>query len=296
MLNGLETKMTAVVADGMQSRAGFVVVEAPTGLTAAAGSGAVRVSVSQWTGFPGFQRDSVAFPTNTSSRRILGLDFQATLEFLRTPAAAGDAEAVTSRSLLLEDMSLVSHLLGADDVRGGKAFIPAAPDPGFEVLSFDLITGSLPVALAGGSLAGLLQYRGRAHIWPPGVTGPEKLIRTLDTAITAQPLTFSLDRPVTPAGGSTKVRARSLNPHRSIAVTVASDLAPAQRGAITSGSAGVEPGVRIVAVTQPETVIDYTAPAGNLGTTRVEFVSVYLATIEGLRGIFLGSATVHLQP
>jgi hypothetical protein len=296
MLNGLEAKMTAVVADGMQSRAGFVVVEAPTVLTAAAGRGAVRVSVSQWAGFSGFQRDSIAFPTNTTSRRILGLDFQATLEFLRTPTAAGDAEAVTSRSLLLEDMSLVSHLLAGDDVRGGKAFIPAAPDPGFEVLSFDLVTGSLPVALASGSLSGLLQYQGRAHIWPPTVTGPEGLISAIDTALSAQPLAFSVDRPVTPAGGATKVRVRSLNPNRSIAVTVASDLAPGQRGAITSGSAGAEPGVRIVAVTQPETVIDYAAPAGNLGTTRVEFVSVYLATIEGLRGIFLGSATVHLQP
>jgi hypothetical protein len=77
---------------------------------------------------------------------------------------------------------------------------------------------------------------------------------------------------------------------------VASDLPPAQRGIVTSGTAGAETGVRIVAVTLPETVVDYQAPSGNLGATRVEFVSVYVATGDLRRGILLGSVAVRLQP
>lgn len=296
MLNAMEAKVTAVVADGLQGRAGIAVVQAPAPLTAAAGQGAVRVSLAEWSPSVSFQRDSLAFPSATTSRRVLGVDFKASLEFLRTPAGSAASDLITSRDLLLEDMSLVSHFLSADTVRAGKAFVPAAPDPGFEVLSFELADGNLPAAASGSSLGGLLQYQGRANIWPPNVSELGGIIGTIDTVTTALPLATSVDRPVTPAGGSTKIRVRSLSPNRSLAVTVASDLPPAQRGTITSGAAGVEPGVRIVPVTPPETVIDYKAPIGNLGTTRVEFVSLYIATDDSRRGIFLGSALVRLQP
>jgi hypothetical protein len=296
MLNAMEAKVTAVVADGLQSRAGIVVVQAPAPLTASAGQGTVRVSLSEWSASSGFQRDSTAFPTAAATRRILGLDFTASLEFLRAPTDASTAESLTSRSLLLEDMSLVSHTLAAEEIRAGKAFIPAAPDPGFEVLSFELTQGSLPIDLAGGSLGGLLEYRGRANIWPPNISEDGGLISTVDAITTALPIASSIDRPVTPAGGSTKIRLRSLSAKRSLALTVASDLPPAQRGVITSGTAGAETGVRIVAVTQPETVIDYQAPTGSLGSTRVEFVAVYVATDDLRRGILLGSVAVRLQP
>jgi hypothetical protein len=81
-----------------------------------------------------------------------------------------------------------------------------------------------------------------------------------------------------------------------LALTVVSDLPPNERGAITSGAAGLESGVRIVAVGDPETVAVYRAPAGELGATRAEAVAVHLATPEGARGLLLGSAPVLLVP
>jgi hypothetical protein len=77
---------------------------------------------------------------------------------------------------------------------------------------------------------------------------------------------------------------------------VISDLPPALRGTITSGADGAEPGLRIVSAGAASTVITYAAPTGNLGATRNEFVALHLATPDGQRGVFLGSAAIQLVP
>jgi len=171
MLNAMEAKITSVVADGLQSRPSVTVLQAPTPLTASAGNGAIRVSLAEWAfSSSGFERDQIAFSSVTASHRIFAVSFKANLEFLRIPAGPSTAQMLTSRALLLEDMSLVNHYLADDDIRSGKLFQSAAPDPGFEVLSFELAKGSLPIGLANIPLSGLLEYRGRANIWPPNVS------------------------------------------------------------------------------------------------------------------------------
>jgi hypothetical protein len=153
-----------------------------------------------------------------------------------------------------------------------------------------------------------LGYVGSAIVWPPGPPTQEGLMRAIDTIIGVLPLAITADSPVVPAGGTTSVRIRGVGGERlvdtdpetheplELALTVVSDLPPDERGAITSGQPGLEVGVRIVAVSEPETVAAYRAPAGELGATRAEAVAVHLATPEGARGLFLGSAAVLLTP
>ena len=133
-------------------------------------------------------------------------------------------------------------------------------------------------------------------------------MRAIDAIVAALPLSIATDSPVVPTGGTTLVRIRGVGGERlvdtdpetreplELALTVVSDLPPNERGAITSGAAGLETGVRIVPVADPETVAGYRAPAGELGATRAEAVAVHLATPEGGRGLFLGSAAVILVP
>ena len=86
----------------------------------------------------------------------------------------GDGPAgCRSARLLLDDMSLVSHGLGAHEVASGRAFAASVPDPGFHVTSFLLDTGGIARDVDGQRLTGTLRYRGRGEIWPPGVTQPE---------------------------------------------------------------------------------------------------------------------------
>src|SRR5262245_41272814 len=131
MLETMEAKIAAVIGDGLQSRPGLAVVQAPAPLQAAAGAGAIRVSLAEWTPASSFEREQIAFRSATATRRILQVEFKTSLEFLRTPLSSGADDVRAGRLLLLEDMSLVSHNLAAADVRSGKAFRPAAPDPGF---------------------------------------------------------------------------------------------------------------------------------------------------------------------
>ena len=75
-----------------------------------------------------------------------------------------------------------------------------------------------------------------------------------------------------------------------------SDAPPARRGAISGGVAGTETGFRVIDVTLPETSIGYQAPASGIDRTRLEYVAIHLATPDGQRGVFLGSAAVRLEP
>ena len=73
------------------------------------------------------------------------------------------------------------------------------------------------------------------------------------------------------------------------------DVPPAERGSIPAGAAGNETGLRILEVAGPELLIPYQAPAGDPGPVgRVEYVAVHLATPDGGKGIYLGSAAIRL--
>jgi hypothetical protein len=236
---------------------------------------------------------------------VLPVGFDALLEFRVQPVDAQDASVSTARALLLTDVSRAAHLLGSELFRNGKGFAVAAPDPGFEVQLFDLVEGTVAQDLALQGPSATLRYRGRALIWPPGTTSPEGVIRAVDPAIAVLPLAIDVDDPVVVAGGSTRVRLRAMPSSRlanaqgargvlRLAVTVQSDLPPGQRGTIANGDPGTVQGFRIVTVGPEETVVDYRAPAGNLGATRLEYVAVHLARPDDGTGVFLGSTAIGL--
>ena len=197
---------------------------------------------------------------------------------------------------------LAAHLLSAEDVRSGKAFTNGAADPGFRVLSFQLLNVVVDPNVSDNGLTAAVEFQGLAEIWPPGATQAEGTIEAVESLVATQPVEVKAVNDEIRQGGTTQVKVRSLPTTTKtrgplqLAVRVISDLPAAQRGAIASGNDGAETGLKIVAVTPPETTMQYTAPAGELGATRVEYVAVHLATPDKQRGVFLGSAAIHLLP
>jgi hypothetical protein len=310
MLAALESKLTALIGDSLAARDHTAVHRAPgPGEPPEPGAGLVLVSLAEVLGEGSFEAGLRAIARNGGgphSRRIVPVSFRATVDFAVRPATDTAAALTEARALALDDMATVVHALDPADVRSGEAFVTAEPDPGFLVHSLAFEKGTLNRDLDGPSVTGRLHYGGRADIWPPSVAGPEGEIRAVDALVAPLPVTIVVDDTVVAAGGSTRLRVRGVRPSRlvdaggtravaSLAVSVASDLPPAQRGAITSGDAGPETGLRIVPTAVPETVLVYQAPTGNLGTTRVEFVAVHLATAGGGRGVLLGSAAIRLM-
>lgn len=311
MLNELEGKLTAVVADAVATREGLDVVEAGAPLAEPnAGDGVIRVALTRLEAEAGFEPALRAFGNGggpARSRRVLPVRFGASLAFARRPAAAGAASATAARRLLLEDMSLVGHALADAQVRTGAAFATAG-DSGFEVRAFELANGTVAGEPADGLLRGELACTGQAIIWPPGVSAEEGEISAVDALTAVLPLTILADSPVVEVGGSTSVRIRSVGGRRladtgtgaraaqRLAVGVVSDLPPAQRGTITSGDPGVQAGFRIVPAAEPETVVVYHAPTGDIGATRSERIAVHLATTGGATGLPLGVTVVGLHP
>jgi hypothetical protein len=310
MLSEIERKLTAIVADGLADLTRLRVVEAPEPLQPASpGDGILRVSLSQ------IQPDSVFVPgealVSTAggspvSRRVLPVGFEALLEFRVLAPDSGTNGLASARSLLLTSMSRAAHLLSTEEIRNGKGFAVAAPDPGFEVQSFEFAEGAVAQEIPAEGPSATLRYRGKAIIWPPGVSGPEGVIRAVDPVIAALPVVIEPDDPVVPAGGGTRVRVRSIPSSRLVnaqngargvlrlAVTVQSDLPPGLRGTITNGEAGAIQGFRVIPAGTDETVIDYKAPAGDLGATRMEYVAVHLADPANGTSVFLGAAAIRL--
>ncbi|HEX9619308.1 MAG TPA: hypothetical protein VF989_04170, partial [Polyangiaceae bacterium] len=176
MLNAIESRLAAIVGDGLSTRAHLSVVQAPAAIDDVAAAGvAVRVSITEWTPEPAFERGNLHLTTgeNPTSRRALPLRFSAKLEFRARPATNSSAAELTARGLLLEDLSFAAHLLGAEDVRSGIAFATAVPDPGFRVRAFQVRGGSAAIQLAGDLLAAELTSEGQGLIWPPSVSRDE---------------------------------------------------------------------------------------------------------------------------
>lgn len=312
MLTALEQKVASVIDDVLAGRPALSVVRASAPLPPPpAGAGVARVALSQVEAEHGFGAEATAHigpGAQSRSRRVLPVRFTASVAFFRRPETDDDAGHTAGRNLLLEDLSSAGHALGSDAVQSGQAFETATPDPGFRVRSFRLGEGAINPGIADGLLSGTLTFSGQADLWPVGESQPEGVIAGIDVLATALPLTFTVDDAVVVAGSTTTVRialpertrlsdaeSGSGAPER-FAVFVLSDLPPAERGGITSGTPGVEEGVRLVTVTGGAATVTYQAPAGDLGAVRVEQVAVRMARPDGTAGLLLGSVILRLAP
>jgi hypothetical protein len=188
VLNGLESKLTALVATALAGRDGLTVEQAAEPESApAAGAGVVRVALT------GLGAEAVFDPGwriitggngQASRRRVLPVRFAAVLRFARKPAGGVDpaAAAATARRLLLEDLSLAGHALAEERVRSGAAFTVAG-DPGFEVRGFAFGAGTVAAEPADGLLRAELACDGQAILWPPGAPEEVGTIAAVDTDV-----------------------------------------------------------------------------------------------------------------
>lgn len=316
MLDELERKLTALVADALGDRAHVSdVVTAGPPPTPAAGKTVIRVALATLSRDAGFDASRTAFggtPAAPTSRRVLPVHVAARVGFRFRLTGPTDVARADGRALVMGDLSRVGHALDLPAVQTGAAFRTAAPDPGFEVHGFLLEEGDLdPKPEAGGEpdvLVAELRYAGAASVWPPVVAGPEGVTRAVEVNLVPVPVALTAANPVVRTGSSTPVRISGVPGRRrtgvdpatfaplQLALRVTSDLPPAQRGRLDGGTAGTPSGTRIVTLTGPATDITYVAPAGDLGTVRVEFVAVHLATPEGDAGVFLDSLALRLEP
>jgi len=300
------------VGEGVAARAHLGVVEGPASAPSPGpGRGVVVVSLAELSGVEGFGRDALEPVPNgppSVTRRVLAVRFRARLDFFQrpvdgTPTALGDA-----RTLQLTDVSLAAHRLAAPEVRDGGSFTVDEADPGFRVREFRVEAGTVAAQLNGSNLVASLTCTGEADLWPPGETQAGGVIAAVDTMLTPLPVRIEVDGAPVRSGQTATIRLRSFEGRRlidaatgragtpSLAVVVASDLPPARRGQVLSGSPGIETGVRIVPVTGPDTVVSYRAPSGDLGSTRIEYVNFHLAAPDDRKGLFLGAVAVNLTP
>jgi hypothetical protein len=180
------------------------------------------------------------------------------------------------------------------------------------VQCFELAGGDLEPDPVEGDDPALLQatlrWDGRAAVWPVAPPQPEGVMRDIDIEMVPVPLALSARDPIVRQGAATTVtiggvagrRTSGLDPFTdepvALAISVTSDLPPADRGRIDTGTAGLDQGVRIVPLGGPDTTVTYRAPTASLGTTRVEFVAVHLATPDGDTGVFLDALPIRLVP
>ena len=269
----------------------------------------MAVGLSELTAVSGFVPFEVALTTTPppQSRRILPLQLKAGINFALRPAADGATARADARALMLEDISTVAHALAVLPMRNGSGFAGAGPDQGFRIQLFQLESGKVEPTIEAGLLTGTLAYRAQADIWPPGPMADEGVMRAIDMLIAPLPLAMVVADGVLRPGGTTTVRVappagrRLVDPatgaraRLQLAATVLGDVPPVQRGSIPAGAAGDETGVRILDLTGPELLIPYQAPAGDPGPVgRIEYVAVHLATPDGGKGVYLGSAAIRL--
>lgn len=303
----MESRLTAIISDGLSTRPHAKVHRSPAPAGAPLpGEGLVLVSLAEATGLEGFEigtRVTLRDGGPVRTRRIVPVGFRAFVDVTVQPSDSTPAKLAEARTLALDDMALIVHMLDDVELRDGGAFATNDGDPGFAVHAFVFQKATFQRDLVGPSVSGRLEYSGRADIWPPAPVGPAGEIQSVDALIAPLPLTIAVDDPGVPAGGSTQIRVRTGDLTRltdggprataSLAVSVQSDVAPADRGSIPTGEAGPETGLRLITAAGPVTVLFYQAPA-IIPATRVEYVAVHLATADGRRGVLLGTAAIRL--
>ena len=312
MLSEFEARLVSVVGDLLAARAGLSVVQAggaPDPLGAGAGRIAIGLADAAPDGTRGFAPGDRLPPSGDppAASRVVPLTASVAIAFSRRAATAGDVGLRAARRALLEDLTLVLHGLDDQPVRTGAALATANPDSGFTVRSLSLATLTVALAPAGDQQAATATYAAELLVWPPGQAAEVGIISAADVLAEALPLQISVQPPVLAAGGTAAIRIRDVTGTRlsdvqtgarepvQLAVGVRSDLPPADRGTLTGGAAAAVAGFRIVPVSEPETTVGYTAPAGPLGTVRGEEVVVCLATAGGGVGIRVGSVVVGLR-
>ena len=313
MLDGLETKLVAAVADAVTGRANLDVVQsAGPGDDPTAGRTVARIGVDSVAPERGFDRDVIEVTgpsTAPVSRRVLPVQFVAAAHFAARPTDGGAPARTAARTQLVGDVSAVAHAVAGPTFVAGSAF-DVEGDPGFTVRSFALADGDLdPDPVVGDDpalLRAVLHWDGRAIVWPTSPPGPEGVMLGVDVALNATPLVLSAAVPVVTRGGDTVVSIGGIGGRRltdvdpptreplALAISVTSDLPPADRGRIDGGAAGTEPGVRIVPIDDAVTTVTYRAPTASLGTVGVELVAVHYATREGGRGVFIDALPIRL--
>jgi hypothetical protein len=306
MLSGFEGRVVAVVADLLATRANVAVVRAggsPAPL--ADGSGRIEIGVVS----AGTDTDRAFSPGGTlvwpaDSQRVVPLTAQVRASFTRKASGGQDAQLLTARTALLDDVTLVLHGLDTAAAHGGTGLDGAAADPGFKVLGFDLADVTVAPAPVGAVQQAAVSYNSRLLVWPPGTTETPDRIAVVDAVVETLPLGITADPPVVTAGSNALVRIYGVNGSRLVdadsdarekvrlAVGVRSDLPPADRGAISGGVPAAVAGFRIVPVTQPQTVVIYTAPAA--GPAHEE-VLVHLAQPAGGVGVVLGAVALAVR-
>ncbi|MBC6462881.1 hypothetical protein [Actinomadura sp. HBU206391] len=306
MLSTFEGRVVAAVAELLADRTELAVIRAggsPGVLTG--GSGRVEIGVvgarpDTGRGFsPG---GTLSGPDG--SRRVVPLAVEVRASLARRATGAGDAALLTARTALLEDVTLVVHGLDVAVAHGGGGLDGAGDDPGFKVLGLDLAEVTVAPTPTGDDQHAVVSYLGRVLVWPPGTAQTLGLIPAVDVVIESLPLGITADPPVVVAGGSALVRIHGVSGSRladaetgaretvRLAVGVRSDLPPADRGAIADGAPAAVAGFRVVPVTEPLTVVTYTAPAQ--GPAHEE-VAVHLAHPTGGLGAPLGAVTLTVR-
>lgn len=308
MLDQLENRITALLGDRLAARTHLAVSAGggtADGLSAGAGSVAVRLEEVSRTTF--FAPRDMRLDAGTT-RRVLPVQARLTVDFALRPAEPpGNPDIATARSLLLADVSVLLHAFGAAEIVDGRAFAPAAPDPGYFVHEVELQSAAIAPQMTGTLLRASLGWNVQVDIWPVGLTEDLGTIDAVDVFIGATPLRLTALRQRLRVGETTELRITGLPVERLVAVDAAtrapallalrveSDLPQAERGRIASGTEGTEAGVRLIAAADGAWVAQYAAPTGALGTTRSETIAVHIATPEGGRGLFLGGLTVGLS-
>jgi hypothetical protein len=308
MLGTLETRLAAILSDRLAAHTHLTVGIAPLA-PPAAGKGIVALSVTgitPRTGFSPFDTSIVGTAAAPRSRRVLPVEFTATLDLRAKPAAAGEPARIAARARLLEDISAAAFALADPELQTGAAFATAGSDQGFQVLRFGLVTGTAAPGSAGDDLSGQIVLRGEAQLWPVGEERDEGVIERIDRLIAPLPLIMRVApagvRPDSEAriefdlGGLRRRGSASGTPEPAeLALSVLADVPVGQRGTVPDSLAGAEPGIRIVPAAPARVEILYRAPSADPGPAgRIEYLAVHLATPERARGLYLGSAAIRL--
>lgn len=310
MLSAFEGQLVAVAGEVLAGRLDLAVVAsggAPPPL--AAGSGLVAIGVTGARPDPdrGFAPSDVLAPGSAPRQvRVVPLLVHVSATVTRRASAADDQALRTARARLLEDVTLVVHAFDDPTVRTGARLTATAPDPGFRVEELALDGVSVSTTPEADQQKATVTYVGRLLVWPPGQAEDVGTVAAVGPLLEALPISVVAEPASVRAGAPATVRIRGITGRRlvdpatgatepvRIAVGVVSDLPPADRGTVTSGTPASLAGFRLVEVAGSETVVAYSAPGGPLGAVRREDVVVHLAVVGGGVGIRLGSVTLRL--
>jgi hypothetical protein len=300
VIGRLENKLAALVSDATRLGVGIGSLEPP-----AVGQQSLAAAITSIDATPGFVPNETAAVGGAApprSRRVLPVQFEATIEVRSRPASADAPARGAARSELAGLVSAIAYRFADPDMQSGKDFHTAEPDPGFRVLSFGLVSAAVPSGLADGSFSGQVLARGRALLWPPGAGDKDDVIDSIERVLVPLPVAMRVPEHGLLPGAAAEIVVElgafeRGAPHPALVIETLADVPLDQRGTIAAAADGPLPGLFIVPATFPETTIRYEAPLGYPGPAgRAESLAIHLATPQGGKGLPLGSATIRLVP